>query len=270
METLTIKTPADVLSFIGHTLGFWPRESLVCVTLADNHIGATLRVDLPTREGGLRYARTVADYLAHDASVARVLFAVYTSDPQNGLTLPLKATQSSQINAEFVYRGSTMANRPHHPARPDKRRPNNRRRRRPSESNTQDEPGRSPRASQDALGRHAGRDLLPQRRRDHQTDCQLPGPPDPRPAWQTSRGSTNRWTGFSWPKHTAGPSGPGSNGHSSCCSTPTHAAAPNTRRPSSPPSPSSTGGKAEAAKPTSSSNSPSKQTPLTVWPGSVI
>lgn len=27
METPTIKTPADVLSFIGHTFGFWPQES---------------------------------------------------------------------------------------------------------------------------------------------------------------------------------------------------------------------------------------------------
>ncbi|WP_247048806.1 hypothetical protein [Arthrobacter rhizosphaerae] len=27
METLTIKSPADLLSFIGHTLGFWPQGS---------------------------------------------------------------------------------------------------------------------------------------------------------------------------------------------------------------------------------------------------
>ena len=47
METFTIKTPADVLSFIGHTPGFWPRESLVCMTLVDDHVGATLHVDLP-------------------------------------------------------------------------------------------------------------------------------------------------------------------------------------------------------------------------------
>jgi hypothetical protein len=33
----------------------------------------------------------------------------YDGDPQDGRTLPLKATQSSQINAEFVYRGSTIA-----------------------------------------------------------------------------------------------------------------------------------------------------------------
>ncbi|MBT2597930.1 DUF4192 family protein [Arthrobacter sp. ISL-72] len=58
MEPLTIKTPADVLSFVGHTLRFWPHESLVCITLDTNRVGATLRVDLPNREGGLRYART--------------------------------------------------------------------------------------------------------------------------------------------------------------------------------------------------------------------
>ncbi|MGJ0383843.1 hypothetical protein [Paenarthrobacter nicotinovorans] len=32
MNALTIKNPADLLSFIGHTLGFWPEESLVCIT----------------------------------------------------------------------------------------------------------------------------------------------------------------------------------------------------------------------------------------------
>jgi hypothetical protein len=47
MEKLNIKTPSDVLSFIGHTLGFWPKESLVCITLNENSVGATLRIDLP-------------------------------------------------------------------------------------------------------------------------------------------------------------------------------------------------------------------------------
>lgn len=153
MEKLTIKTPADVLSFIGHTLGFWPRESLVCITLADNHVGATLRVNLPKPGTERSYAQTVAGYLAHDTDAASVLFAVYTTEPQEAdqgmphaatiaaltgalaergmnirdgllvgddtvseydgdpsaiLSLPLSATQFSQINAEFVYRGSTI------------------------------------------------------------------------------------------------------------------------------------------------------------------
>jgi hypothetical protein len=96
MEPLTIKTPADVLSFVGHTLGFWPHESLVCITLDANRVGATLRVDLPNREGGLSYTRTVADYLAHDTSAASALFAVYTSDPPKpGQPRPHAATHRS-------------------------------------------------------------------------------------------------------------------------------------------------------------------------------
>ena len=154
METLTIKSPADLLSFIGHTLGFWPQESLVCLTLDTNNIGATLRVDLPRHDGAERtYARTVADYLGHDANATGVLFALYTSTPwepgqdkpraaiiaaltgelaarglpirdgllvgqdtftryddgpENYADVPLSTTQSSQINAEYVYRGSTI------------------------------------------------------------------------------------------------------------------------------------------------------------------
>ncbi|WP_284990463.1 DUF4192 domain-containing protein [Arthrobacter sp. efr-133-TYG-120] len=93
METLTIKTPADVLSFIGHTLGFWPHESLVCITIDTNRIGATLRVDLPKHDGGeLAYARTVADYLANDPKATSALFAIYTSAaPEAGDTKPYAA-----------------------------------------------------------------------------------------------------------------------------------------------------------------------------------
>jgi hypothetical protein len=81
MEKLTITTPSDVLSFIGHTLGFWPQESLVCITLNENSIGATLRIDLPRQSGQeLPYARTVAHYLTSDTTATAILFAVYTSE----------------------------------------------------------------------------------------------------------------------------------------------------------------------------------------------
>jgi hypothetical protein len=154
METLTIKSPADLLSFIGHSLGFWPHESLVCITVDTDRLGATLRVDLPRHDGGeLGYARTVAGYLTHDPNATSVLFAVYTAtpwdpgqpkpraaiiaaltgvlaergitisdgllvgdqtctpydgDPQSNPTIPLTATQTSAINAEFIYRGSSV------------------------------------------------------------------------------------------------------------------------------------------------------------------
>ncbi|MFC9772538.1 MULTISPECIES: DUF4192 domain-containing protein [unclassified Pseudarthrobacter] len=152
MEKLTIKTPSDVLSFVGHTLGFWPQESLVCITLNDNSIGATLRIDLPNQPGQeLAYARTVAHYLTSDAAATYILFAIYTTAPthpgqakphaatiaaltgvlaEQGITirdglvvgdttfspyddepgtsiaLPVSSTQTSTINAEFIYRGS--------------------------------------------------------------------------------------------------------------------------------------------------------------------
>lgn len=154
MEKLTITTPSDVLSFIGHTLGFWPQESLVCITLKENSIGATLRIDLPRQPGQeLPYARTVAHYLTSDTTATSILFAVYTSEtthpgqtkphagtiaaltgvlaeqgitirdglfvgeetfsPYDGehgtsLALPVSSTQTSAINAEFIYRGSLI------------------------------------------------------------------------------------------------------------------------------------------------------------------
>ncbi|NUT71932.1 DUF4192 family protein [Pseudarthrobacter sp. C4D7] len=94
MEKLTIKTPSDVLSFIGHTLGFWPQESLVCITMKDNSIGATLRIDLPYQPGQeLSYAQTVAHYLTSDATATSILFAVYTSETsQPGQARPQAGT----------------------------------------------------------------------------------------------------------------------------------------------------------------------------------
>ena len=48
MDTLHITTPADLVSLIGHSLGYWPHESHVCISLQENRMGATLRLDLPT------------------------------------------------------------------------------------------------------------------------------------------------------------------------------------------------------------------------------
>jgi hypothetical protein len=109
MHALGVPTTRSLaVSFIGHTLGFWPHESLVCITLDANRVGATLRVDLPTREGGLRYARTVADYLAHDTSAASVLFAVYTSAPRKpGQPKPHTATIAA-LTCALAERGMSI------------------------------------------------------------------------------------------------------------------------------------------------------------------
>ncbi|MGF4041865.1 DUF4192 family protein [Paenarthrobacter nitroguajacolicus] len=49
-HALTVRDPADLLSFIGHTPGCWPQESLVCITLDKGKVGATFRIDLPANQ----------------------------------------------------------------------------------------------------------------------------------------------------------------------------------------------------------------------------
>jgi hypothetical protein len=110
METFTIKSPADLLSFIGHTLGFWPHESLVCVTVDTDRLGATLRVDLPMHDGGeLGYARTVAGYLTHDPNATAVLFAVYTSTPWDASQPKPRAAIIAALTGVLAERGITIS-----------------------------------------------------------------------------------------------------------------------------------------------------------------
>ena len=316
MEKLTIKTPADVLSFIGHTLGFWPQESLVCITLDDNRIGATLRIDLPRQPGQeLPYARTVADYLDHDTNATILLFAVYTSEPETraaqtprrhhrstdrcaGRTrhhhprrTPRRRRQPSprttatpapaspcpsappspaQINAEFVYRGSTIepTDRITLPT-PTKKEPRRTAVEHHMKTIVPTEPDDALEQGQDTLGRHARRQDFPERRRRHRPGCQLAIPHHPRPAHR--RHPRSRRT------HAAGPVRPNRQQPPMVTHRMGPATAPprlhahqhqNTPHPSSPPSATSTGGKAEAAKPTNSSNSPSTPTPPTASPAS--
>jgi hypothetical protein len=42
-------TVADLISFIVHSLGYWARESLVCVTLQNNRVGWELQKTSPIR-----------------------------------------------------------------------------------------------------------------------------------------------------------------------------------------------------------------------------
>jgi hypothetical protein len=97
-----IKTPPDVLSFIGYALGFWPQESLVCITLNENGIGATLRIDLPHQPGReLPYARTVAHCLTSDKTATAILFILYASETAG-------AGQAVRRHHRSAYRGARL------------------------------------------------------------------------------------------------------------------------------------------------------------------
>jgi len=81
-EHLTVTGPEDILGFIPHSLGYWPSNSLVAMTMQGKRLGATLRVDLPEaarwRGAGLKaFARSVRDYLEADQVADGTLLAIF-------------------------------------------------------------------------------------------------------------------------------------------------------------------------------------------------
>ncbi|MFC7848998.1 DUF4192 family protein [Arthrobacter sp. NPDC057388] len=81
-EHLTISGPEDILGYIPHSLGYWPSQSLVAMTMQGKRLGATLRVDLPEgggRRGREAFARTVADYLLADKEADGTLLAFFAA-----------------------------------------------------------------------------------------------------------------------------------------------------------------------------------------------
>ena len=81
-EHLTVHGPEDVLGFIPHSLGYWPADSLVAMTLQGKRLGATLRLDLPGPEvlaDPKKLAFTVRDYLCADRQADASLLAFFTN-----------------------------------------------------------------------------------------------------------------------------------------------------------------------------------------------
>ncbi len=155
MEKLSIKTPDDFIALMGHSLGFWPSESLVCVVLDDKRIGATLRVNLPDpRTDTKHFIDQVVHHVGTDRQATGVVFGMFTNETwppnesrpheavmeeltgrlsQQGVivrdgwlirettftnylrmgtagsaTYPLDGVLSSELNAELVFRGSSI------------------------------------------------------------------------------------------------------------------------------------------------------------------
>ena len=80
-EHLTISGPEDILGYIPHSLGYWPSQSLVAMTMQGKRLGATLRVDLPEgggRRGREAFARTVAEYLLADKEADGTLLVFFS------------------------------------------------------------------------------------------------------------------------------------------------------------------------------------------------
>jgi hypothetical protein len=99
-DAIRISSPADILGFIPHTLGFVPRESFVFLTLRGTTLGATLRVDAPALADPAGFARSMAEYIELDTQATSVLLAVYTdSSPAAGTQRPFHAHIEASIQA---------------------------------------------------------------------------------------------------------------------------------------------------------------------------
>jgi hypothetical protein len=82
-EHLTVHCPEDILGFIPHSLGYWPADSLVAMTLHGKRLGATLRLDLPGPDvlaDPKKFASTVRDYLRADQDADASLLVFFTND----------------------------------------------------------------------------------------------------------------------------------------------------------------------------------------------
>jgi hypothetical protein len=82
-EHLTVHCPEDILGFIPHSLGYWPADSLVAMTLHGKRLGATLRLDLPGPEvlaDPRKFASTVRDYLRADRDADASLLVIFTNE----------------------------------------------------------------------------------------------------------------------------------------------------------------------------------------------
>lgn len=75
---ITVTSPADILAYIPHVLGFAPRESFVFLTLQGKRLGATLRIDAPQDTEPALFAQAVQGYLSNDVAADGVLLVVYT------------------------------------------------------------------------------------------------------------------------------------------------------------------------------------------------
>lgn len=87
-SNFSLASPEEVLAYIPHALGFYPRNAVVLLIMQGTGLAATLRVDLPAAEGSSDLVARWADQLVqlvHKVPDATAVFAaVYTGQAPNG------------------------------------------------------------------------------------------------------------------------------------------------------------------------------------------
>ncbi|NUP74418.1 MAG: DUF4192 family protein, partial [Sinomonas sp.] len=103
---LCIAQAEDLLGYIPHSMGEWPTESLVAVTVGAGTVGITVRVDLPSRdEDSEAFAAAVCDYLETDALAEAALLVIYTAQPWNDVSAPPRDALVGAVRSALADRG---------------------------------------------------------------------------------------------------------------------------------------------------------------------
>ena len=109
---VTISRPEDILGFIPHALGLWPKESLVAITLRGQTLGATLRVDLPPGRSErvlAAYSRRIGEYLEADHDADGVLLAFFSDDGwDDGGVVPHELRLLEALEPVLAHRGLAL------------------------------------------------------------------------------------------------------------------------------------------------------------------
>ncbi|MEU3846040.1 DUF4192 family protein [Micrococcus terreus] len=110
--------PADLLSYIDHSLGFRPRSSCVGLTRRGTSIGAMVRLDLPValQEGRVapqHYAELIAGYLSQDVQATDTLIFVFKErvHPEAAGPEPVQDPISGADGALVAALGDALADR---------------------------------------------------------------------------------------------------------------------------------------------------------------
>ncbi|MFC3298942.1 DUF4192 domain-containing protein [Arthrobacter agilis] len=105
----SVASPADILSYVPHALGFLPRESLVLLTMSGRRLGATLRVDLPPDDADpLAFTRGLLSFLEGDAGADGALLIVYSRQVWHPSTPPPHQALISALGAVLGSAGLTV------------------------------------------------------------------------------------------------------------------------------------------------------------------
>lgn len=98
--------PADLVSYIQHTLGFVPRNSIAAIALAGRALGAVLRCDWDPALGrdpvaATAYARQVAGYLSADERADGSLVVLFRDAAGHGVQDAIDGTMAEALAAEL-------------------------------------------------------------------------------------------------------------------------------------------------------------------------